>query len=53
MAIVPHSTQYEAECAVIAEFMTRAERKLGHVRDAAGLLRAARTKLERELSIKI
>jgi hypothetical protein len=33
--------------------MTRAERKLGHVRDAAGLLRSARTKLERELSIKI
>ena len=53
MAIVPHITQYEAECAVIAEFMTRAERKLGHVRDAAGLLRAARTKLERDLSIKI
>jgi hypothetical protein len=51
MAIQPHTTQYEAECAVIAEFMTRAERKLGQVRDAAGLLRAARTKLERELSI--
>jgi hypothetical protein len=53
MAIVPDSTQYEAERAVIAEFMTRAERKLGHVRDAAGLLRAARAKLERDLSIKI
>ena len=53
LAMVPHSTRYDAECAVIAEFMTRAERKLGHVRDAAGLLRAARTKLERDLSIKI
>jgi hypothetical protein len=52
MAIVPHSTRYDAERAVIAEFMTRAEGKLGHVRDAAGLLRGARTKLERELSIK-
>jgi hypothetical protein len=52
MAIVPHSTRYDAERAVIAEFMTRAERKLSHVRDAAGLLRGARTKLERELSIK-
>jgi hypothetical protein len=49
---VPHSTRYDAACAVIAEFMTRAEGKLGHVRDAAGLLRAARTKLVRELLIK-
>jgi len=52
MAIVPHSTRYDAERAVIAEFMTRAEGKLRDVRDAAGLLRGARTKLERELSIK-
>jgi hypothetical protein len=52
MAIVPHSTRYDAERAVIAEFMTRAERKLGHVHYAAGLLRGARTKLERELLIK-
>ena len=48
MAIVPHSTRYDAERAVIADFMTRAEGKLGHVREAAGLLRAARTKLERD-----
>src|SRR5262245_26084737 len=52
LAIVPQSTRYDAERAVIAEFMTRAEGKLGHARDAAGLLRAARTKLERELSVK-
>ena len=52
MAIVPHSTRYDAERAVIAEFMTRAEGKLRDVRDAAGLLRGARTKLERELAIK-
>jgi hypothetical protein len=52
MAIVPRSTRYDAERAVIAEFMCRAEGKLGHVRDAAGLLRGARAKLERELSIK-
>jgi hypothetical protein len=48
MVIVPDSTRYQAERAVLDEFFIRTEAKLERVPDAAGILRDARQRLAQE-----
>jgi hypothetical protein len=45
LAILPHSTRYQAERAVSSEFLIRVESKLDCVHDAADVLRQARKQL--------
>jgi hypothetical protein len=50
MAIAPHTTRYQAERAVVDEFLICAKSKLAQVPDAADILRDARQRVTLEFS---
>jgi hypothetical protein len=52
LAIVPHTTRYQAERAISSEFLIRIESKLDRAHDAADVLRQAREQLNETFPTK-